>query len=93
MQNIYGKETELGNAMVYGTVREGAVFLEPADILPEFLPGDIFRLPAQNRLQIIQPKRSKQQMAYAPADSGCDSSNECYGNGAAQTGSYSGDRL
>lgn len=54
MQNIYGKETELGNAMVYGTVREGAVFLEPADILPEFLPGDIFRLPAQNRLQIIQ---------------------------------------
>ena len=40
--------------MVYGTVREGTVFLEPADILPEFLPGDIFGLSAQNRLQIIQ---------------------------------------
>ena len=54
MENIHGKETQLGDTGVYGTVGERTVLLQPTDILPEFFPGDILKLFEQNGLQVIQ---------------------------------------
>ena len=54
MKDINGKEAELRDAVVHGTVREGAVLLEPADKIPEFIPGNVFRLFAEDGLQVAQ---------------------------------------
>ena len=54
MQNIEGKETELGDTVVDRAVREGTFLLKPADIIPEILPGDIFRLLVKDCLEVIQ---------------------------------------
>ena len=54
MENIHGKETELGNAVVYGAVRKRTFLLKPADKIPEFSPGDILWLFEENILQVIQ---------------------------------------
>ena len=54
MQDIHGEETELGDTMVDRAVREGALFLEPADKIPEFIPGNVFRLFEQDCLKVIQ---------------------------------------
>lgn len=42
MQDIQGKEAELGNAVVDGAVRKAFVFLNPADKTPQFVPGNVF---------------------------------------------------
>ena len=54
MENKHGKETQLGDTGVYGTVGEGTLLLQPADILPEFLPGNVFWLFAEDSLKVIQ---------------------------------------
>ena len=54
MQNIEGKEPELGDTVVDGAVREGTFLLKPANIIPEFLPGDLFRLLVEDCLEVIQ---------------------------------------
>lgn len=54
MEHIKGKKAQLGNTVVNGAVREGTFALEPADKLPEFLPGDILRLLMKNGLEIKQ---------------------------------------
>ena len=54
MENIHGKETELGNAVVYGAVRKRTFLLEPADKIPEFVPGNIFWQLVEDIRKIIQ---------------------------------------
>ncbi len=54
MQDINGKETELGDAVVDGTVGEMFFFLQPSDKITQIVPGDIFWLLIQNTGQIIQ---------------------------------------
>ena len=54
MENIYGKEAQLGDTGVYGAVRKRTILLKPADKIPEFGPGDILRLFEENVLQVIQ---------------------------------------
>ena len=54
MENIYGKEAQLGETGVYGAVRKRTILLKPADKIPEFGPGDILWLFDENILQVIQ---------------------------------------
>jgi len=54
MQDIHGKKTELGNAVVYGSVRKMLFFLKPADKITQFLPGNIFRALVEKAGKIIQ---------------------------------------
>ena len=53
MENIYGKEAQLGDTGVYGAVRKRTFLLKPEDKIPEFGPGDILRLFEENVLQVI----------------------------------------
>ena len=54
VQDIHGEETELRDTVVDRAVRKGTLFLEPADKIPEFLPGNVFRLFEQDCLKVIQ---------------------------------------
>ena len=54
MQYKHSKKTELGNAVIHGESREEMFLLPPADIFPEFLPGDVLWLFEENVLQILQ---------------------------------------
>lgn len=54
MEDINGKKAELGDAVVHRAVRKGTLFLEPADKIPQFIPGDVFRLFVENGLKIVQ---------------------------------------
>ena len=54
MQDIHGKEAELGDGTVYGAVGKGAGFLEPADVVAEFVPGDIFRGFVEEGIQVSE---------------------------------------
>ena len=55
MENKHGKENAAGRyRRLCGTVGEGTLLLQPADILPEFLPGNVFWLFAEDSLKVIQ---------------------------------------
>ena len=54
MQDVYGKKAKLRNAMVYGAVRKILFFLNPADEIAQFLPGNIFRVLVEKAGKIIQ---------------------------------------
>ena len=54
VQHIHGEEAELGDTMIDRTVRKGTPFLKPADKIPEFIPGNVFRLFMKDCLQVLQ---------------------------------------
>ena len=54
MKDVQGKEAELRDRAVDGPVGKTPGFLEPADKIPQFCPGDIFREFVQDRQKIIQ---------------------------------------
>ena len=54
VQNINGEETELGNAVVHGTVGKMLLLLEPPDKVAQFIPGDIFGQLVEDVGEIIQ---------------------------------------
>lgn len=54
VQHIHGEETELRNAVIDRAIRKRALFLQPADKIPEFTPGDIFGLFVEKSLEIVQ---------------------------------------
>jgi len=54
MEDVKGKEAQLGDGTVDGAVREGALSLEPADEIPHLLPGDILRKLAEDVLEIAE---------------------------------------
>ena len=54
VQDIHGKETELGDGSVDCTVRKAAFSLEPFDKIPEFLPGNIFGIFVKDMLKVVQ---------------------------------------
>lgn len=56
-QDIKGKKAQLGNTVVDGTVRKMSFLLDPADKIPEFSPGNVFRGYAQNIRKISQVNR------------------------------------
>jgi hypothetical protein len=64
MENIYGKEAQLGDTGVYGAVRKRTILLKPADKIPEFGPGDILRLFEENVLQVIQIRADISRIRY-----------------------------
>ena len=54
VQDIYGKETELGDGSVDSTVRKAAFSLDPFDKIPEFLPGKIFGMFVKDMLKVVR---------------------------------------
>lgn len=54
VQHIHGKEAELRNTGIDCAVRKRTFLLQPADIIPEIIPGDVLWLFQKNRLQILQ---------------------------------------
>ncbi len=54
MEDIDGKEAELGNGAVDGAVGNIPFFLDPLDVITKFLPGNIFRILFQDLLEILK---------------------------------------
>ena len=52
MQDVHGKEAELGDGTINGAVGKAAGFLEPADVVAEFVPGYVFRRFVKERIQV-----------------------------------------
>ena len=54
VQDIHGKETQLGDCAVDCTVRKASGFLKPPDVIAEFIPRNRFRFFMKNVCEIIQ---------------------------------------
>ncbi len=54
MEDVKGKEPQLGDDAVDGTVSQGTLPLEPADKIPHLLPGDILRKLVEEALQVVE---------------------------------------
>ena len=57
MEDMSGKKTKLRNTGIDGTVRKLPFVLEPADKIPQFRPGNIFRGFAKDIRKISQASR------------------------------------
>ena len=54
MEDVKGKESQLGDDAVDGTVCQRTLPLEPADKIPHLLPGDILRKLVEEALQVVE---------------------------------------
>ena len=54
VQDIERKKTDLGDAGIHSPVRKILIFLEPADKIAQFLPGNIHRHLVEDVVKIVQ---------------------------------------
>lgn len=64
VEDVKGEEAQLGDGAVDGTVRQGALFLEPADEIPHLLPGDILRKFVEDMLQVVKIGTDVSRVAF-----------------------------